>query len=142
MFPIMVVRLACHLVILIYFQHALCECLFSTPLPPANGDVTIDNYSNSAHFTCEKGYYINGNASIECIDGQWSESTPICKRDIGHIVLPVGISVGGLILLLFISYLITILTRRLRRKRREQALQKRLDRLWSTNKDQLLVISH
>lgn len=48
------------------------------------------NYADVAEYTCNPGYYINGNSRRQCSDtGFWTGSTPICKiHDCGSLGKP------------------------------------------------------
>ena len=48
---------------------------------PANGFLVMSgNYEgDTATFSCEPGYDLNGEAILTCVDGQWSSTTPVCE---------------------------------------------------------------
>ena len=53
-------------------------------LTVSNGNVTVTgiNPRDTANYTCEEGYTLEGNAIRECtLDGVWSGDEPLCLRE-------------------------------------------------------------
>lgn len=58
-----------------------CFAPCSEPGIPGNGSRTGDNFlhSSSVSFTCDQGFDLQGEKSITCTDGTWSNTRPRCK---------------------------------------------------------------
>ncbi|XP_072501584.1 beta-2-glycoprotein 1 [Notamacropus eugenii] len=55
-------------------------CPFAGILENGAVHYTAFEYPNSVNFTCNKGFYLNGSASVKCMeDGKWSPSLPNCS---------------------------------------------------------------
>ena len=66
----------CHrMIILILVTTELCPNINA----PSNGRVYIIDDRQTALFVCNSGYTIIGNAQVNCVDGTWDSSPPICK---------------------------------------------------------------
>ncbi|XP_020856644.1 beta-2-glycoprotein 1 [Phascolarctos cinereus] len=56
-------------------------CPFAGILEHGSVRYTTFEYPNSVNFTCNKGFYLNGTASVKCMeDGRWSHPLPNCSR--------------------------------------------------------------
>ena len=52
------------------------------PAAPLNGHVTWVEGEATATFTCERGFTLTSNSSLQCICGRWNGSVPTCKRNL------------------------------------------------------------
>ena len=58
----------------------ISECI--PPLSPGNGSVQISLNGETASYSCDVGYTLNGSAERQCSDNGmgWSDSDPICGK--------------------------------------------------------------
>ena len=80
--------------------------------PPVNGALTGSHfYQDVASFTCDSGYYLDGNSAITCqADATWSGTVPICPRmhswriiNRGLIIICLSISKPNEIVIFFVK---------------------------------------
>jgi len=47
---------------------------------PENGEVFIIEGGRRAIYACKQNYIISGSYSLECVNGKWNTSPPICEQ--------------------------------------------------------------
>jgi len=67
------------------FVYCVLICFVNTEMcphlnNPGNGEVFIINAGRRAIYTCSPNYMISGSYSLECVNGKWNNSPPICKK--------------------------------------------------------------
>ena len=59
-------------------------CVYTEICPhltnPENGEMFIIDAGRRAIYTCRPNYIISGSYSLECVNGKWNNSPPICKK--------------------------------------------------------------